>query len=821
MQGMLRLAIAFFLVFAGRIGAAEPPSLGGSESPGIEFKHIDAIRIEGTFRVEEEAVRVRLGSRVGEVLDETKVHRDVLAVYEMGFFSQVEAHFFQEDGRWVLAYRLKERPVIKSIRFEGNKRIGREDLEDALKVYPRTILNPVKIRRGLEEVKKKYEEKGYLDARVSYRAEPAGQGEVMLVVVVDEKQVVRIADIAFEGNQAFEDQELARVMSTKERSWLSRFLNTGVLDREVLKTDIERLTAFYYDHGYINVRIDEPRVERKPEGIRVTVRIDEGEQFKVGEIRFDKDAPGNPKVMEQLVSLKEGEVFRASRLRDDVMNLTGYLSDLGYAFVNVEPLTDLHMEEKTVDVTFAIDPGPEVFIDRVKITGNTKTRDKVIRRELQIAERGRFSATGLQRSRDMVMRLGLFQEVNVTTQRGRREDRLDVLVDVKEGQTGAFSIGAGFNSSTSIVGTVNLRENNFMGRGQRVYLGGSMGTIYRNTQLSFTDPYFLDTYLTLGFDLFDWRFQFEDFDRSGTGGSINFLYPLQALGIYSLWGIPMDDVRLGFQYEFERADIKDFDFFTPEAILSEAGTETISALTPMLVRNTLNHAFDPTAGSFQQIALDYGGLGGSTDFVKLEAEGRWFFPIYRSPSWGTFTLMTGGFLGYGFGDKDFTDATGREVLRGDLPLFERYFPGGIDSIRGFSERTLGPREPVCADEFRIQRLRCGTEGAQVIDTDPIGGSILLVSNNELIVPLVEPLGLKGLIFFDAGNAFTRKQGIDLGDLRYSVGAGVRWRSPFGPIRIEMGRALNAKSEERTSNIHFSFGGFGGINQGGRRRGLPF
>ena len=821
MRAAAAVAIAFLLILSCEGWAQERPGPGAQSPSAPLHREIAEIRVDGVVRVEEEAVRVRLGSRPGEVIDETKVHKDLRRIYDMGFFEQVEAHLLEEDGRWVVAFRVKERPIIKTIRFEGNKRVGKEDLTEVVNVYPRTILNPVKIRRGIEEIKKKYEERGYLDADVSYRTDQVGQGEVELVFVVHENKAVRIAEVAFEGNESFRDKQLRGVMATRKRSWLSRFLRTGSLDNEVLKTDMERLTAFYYDHGYIDVRVDEPRVARREDGIHVTVRIDEGEQFTVGEIAFGEGAPGNPKVMRKLVSLREGEVFRASHLREDVMKLTGYFSDLGYAFVNIEPDTGIRPKDKAVDLTFRVDAGPEVFIDRVEITGNTKTRDKVIRREVRIPERGRFSATGLQSSRDMVLRLGLFEGVDVTTQRGRREDRLDVLVDVKEGQTGAFSLGAGFNSSTSVVGSASLREGNFMGKGQRVTIGGSLGTIFRNTQFSFQDPYFFDTYLTAGFDLFDWRFQFEDFDRSGTGGGVNLFYPLHALGVRSLWRLDARDVRIGLGYQFERAEISDFDFFTPEAILSEAGKETTSSITPTIVRNTLNHPFDPTRGSLQQFSVGYGGLGGSTDFIKAETEARWFFPVYRSQTGGDVTLMTGGFLGYGFGDKDFSDDSGRQILEGDLPLFERYFPGGIDSIRGFAERSLGPRESVCADEGRLERRSCSDEGAVVVDSDPIGGSIQLVSNNEVIFPLLQPLGLRGVVFFDAGNAFTREQGLDLGMVRYSAGAGIRWRSPFGPIRIELARALNPGPDERTSNVHFSFGGFGGINQGSGRPGVPF
>jgi outer membrane protein insertion porin family len=792
-----------------------------TSNPG---KEIAEVRVEGYDRVEEEAIRVYLRSRPGEPLNEETVDKDIRAIYGMGFFRNVEARLSEENGRTVLTYWVEERPLVREVRTEGNKGLSKEDLEIALKIHPRTILNPVKIRRGIEEAKKAYEKKGFLDAEITYRIEETEGGEAIVTFTVHENDKIRVAEIVFEGNSAFSSEQLSAVMATREKNFFSRFLGTGVLNNDVLKTDVERLTAFYYDHGYINVRIDEPRVERKDDGLYVTMRIDEGEQFKLGEVGFSGDVPGGEEFAKRQITLQKGQIFKASTLRDDVFRLTGYFSDQGYAFVNVEPETAVNPEDKTVDVTYRVDKGPEVYIDRIEIAGNTKTRDKVIRRELRIQEQSRFTATGLQFSRERVRRLGYFEDVNLTTQRGVRNDLLNVLVDVKEAQTGAFSIGAGFNSSTSIIASARVQENNLMGRGQQLIMGASIGTLYKNSTLSFTDPYFMDTRLTLGADLFDWKFAFEDFDRAGVGGALRTFYPLDALGYYHLWGFPLEDVQIGLQYQWERSKISNFDPITPDAIRAERGTRTTGTITPTLLRNTLNHPFDPTAGSFQQLSFGYAGLGGSTDYTKTELEARFFLPVYRSPRWGTFTWMTGGFLGYGIGDIDFTETSpigtrGREILEDDLPLFDRYFPGGINSIRGFGERSLGPREPVT-----VTVTDPSSPGGRKVRTfhRPIGGSQQLVLNNELVFPLVQPLNLKGVVFSDIGNAFTRKQGIDFGDLRYSVGAGIRWRSPFGPIRIEMGRALNATRDERTSTIHFSFGGFGGVGSGrGGYQGAPF
>ncbi|MGE0826826.1 MAG: outer membrane protein assembly factor BamA [Candidatus Binatia bacterium] len=822
MRSILAVGVAFLLVTSHAWAAdfkMDDPSQdhgntvdSGSTKPAS--RAVDKILVSGNERVEEEAIRIYIKSVVGEPLNEAQVDQDIRAIYDMGFFKNVEARLTEENGKTILNYVVIERPLLREVNIVGNKTLSKEEIETELKIHPRTILNPVKIRRGIEATKKAYEKKGHLDADITYRTEETESGGVLLTFTVTENDRIKITDLVFEGNKAFEESVLRSVIQTKEKNFLSRFLNTGVLNNDVLKTDTERLTAFYYDHGYINVRIGEPKIERRDDGLYVTIRIDEGEQFTIGDIGFAGEVPGGEDAARLRVALVKGETFKASMLRDDVFRLTGYFSDQGYAFVNVEPETNVHPDTKTVDISYRVDQGPEVYVDRIEIAGNTKTRDKVIRRELRIEEQGLFNASGLQLSKERVMRLGYFEDVNLATKRGARNDLLNVLVDVKEAQTGAFSVGAGFNSSTSIIGTARVQENNLFGRGQQAIVGASIGTRYRNTMVSFADPYFLDTRFNVGVDLFDWKFAFEDFDRAGLGGGLRVSYPLTALGYYSLWGFPLDDVFVGMQYQWERSRISNFEPITPSAIRAERGSKITGQVSPTLLRNTLNHPMDPTAGSYQSLVLNYAGVGGDVDYYKAELEARFFLPLYHSPRWGDFTWMTGGFFGYGVGDIDFTEeghiATQRKkILQDDVPLFDRYFPGGINSIRGFGERSLGPRQKVT--------LVISDDGGAKKRTyrRPIGGSEELIFNNEIIFPIVQQLNLKGVLFSDIGNAFTHEQGLDLSDLRYSVGAGVRWRSPFGPIRVEMGKALNAKKNERTSTLHFSFGGFG-IGQGGGR-----
>jgi outer membrane protein insertion porin family len=486
------------------------------------------------------------------------------------------------------------------------------------------------------------------------------------------------------------------------------------------------------------------------------------------------------------LATKPAEVFRASDLRRDVQRVSDVFSDEGYAFANVEPVTDIRPEERLVDIAFAVDKGRQVYIDRIDIAGNVKTRDKVVRRELKLQEQELFSATKLRTSREALQRLGFFQEVNITTRRSAADDRVNVVVDVKEGQTGAFSAGAGYSSADRILFNARVSENNLFGRGQRIVLNGDLGSIRRNIILSFTEPYLFDTPLTLGLDAFSWRLLFDEFTRDGTGFSTRTLYPLTALGFREVWGLPLTEVRAGFDYRLERAKIQDLGFGATRSIRLEEGSSVISSVAPRLLRNTLNHAFDPTAGSFQDLSLEFAGLGGDTSFLKAEARSRWYYSFWRSPRFGTFTYALGGTVGYGLGDEG--------IGGNELPLFERYFPGGLSSIRGFKARTLGPRE-----------IRKNVLGQEIADT-PIGGSRELVVNNEVIFPIAQALGLKGVMFFDAGNAFTADAGYDIGDLRYAVGGGVRWLSPLGPLRVELGLPLNREPREDKSVVLFSFGG---------------
>jgi outer membrane protein insertion porin family len=746
------------------------------------------VRIEGNIRVEEDAIRVHLQTQEGRPFDQGAVDQDIKSIYAMGFFDQVNAEVTpNRKGGVTVTFRVTERPLVRNVTVEGNEKIKKEEIEGALRVRPHTILDPEKARQGIEAARKLYADKGYLDAKITYDTVPVGGNEVDVSYTVSESSPVRVQDIEFEGNEAFSSRKLRSLLQTKTAWILTPITGAGNLNRDVLRTDVERLTAWYYDNGYVTARIDEPKVERREDGLAVVIKIDEGPQFKIGKVEIaGGDLPEEETRLSADMSTKTGEVFSASALRDDVQRLTERLSEGGFAFANIDPATDVDPEDKVVNVTFQVERGAPVTVDRIEVTGNSKTRDYVVRREMRLQEQELFSATKLRKSREALQRVGFFQEVNITTRKSPvAEDRMDVVVDVKEAQTGSFSAGAGFSSADSLLFNVRIQENNLFGRGQRLVANVDIGSIRRNIILSFTEPYFRGTPLTVGFDAFSWRLAFEDFDRTGTGASFQVTYPVTALGWESVWGIPLEEVRIGADYRIEQAKISDVGFDAPVDIREAEGTSLISSITPRISRNTLNHYFDPTAGSAQDLSLEVAGLGGER-FLKAEARTRWYYTFLKSKTFGDFTYALGASGAYGVGDAG---ASGDE-----LPLFERYFPGGINSIRGFEPRTLGPRQ-----------FRKNTRG-QPFTSAPVGGSSQLILNNEIIFPLVQSIGLKGVVFVDAGNAYGGDQNDIIDDARYAAGGGMRWLSPLGPLRVELGFPFNTKPGDQKQLVLFSFGG---------------
>jgi outer membrane protein insertion porin family len=752
--------------------------------PAFAQEKVADVGVAGNRRVETDAIQVHVDFKPGDPFDRALVDADIKEIYAMGFFDNVWVTARRTPAGVDLVYHVAERPHVEDIRFHGVRKVKTEDLEAVINVTSRTIFDPQRAFLGLEQARKYYTSQGYPDAKIEFEMEVGPDNTGTLRYTVDEGRRIRIKDIRLEGARAFKKRRLRKLLTTR-KEWIFSFLTgAGLLNEDELATDVERLTAFYYDNGYIHVRVDEPRVDRVGNGLVVTIKIDEGPQFHVGEIGFEGDVLLPEEALREILKFEEGDVFRASELRDSIFDLTQAYGDLGYAFAEAIPDTDVDASKNLVDVVFSFTSGPIVNIRRIDIRGNTKTRDNVVRREVDLTEGQRFSGTGLQTSKRNVRRLGFFEEVELTTNRTEEANEVDLLVEVKEGRTGAFSAGAGFSSADAFLFNARVTERNLFGRGQRVVLNGDIGTIRQNFQFSFTEPWFLNRPLAAGIDLFKWSLEFDRFTRGGTGAALRMSYPLERLGIDDFYGMSLERVRAGLEYRIEEAEIRGVDAFAPPDVVNEEGKRLTSSVTPSLQRNTLDHPFDPTSGSRQTLSAEFAGIGGETDFVKIELEGRWFVPAWKLFN-RQFVYSIGGEIDWGLGDSG---ETGEE-----LPVFERYFPGGINSIRGFDTRELGPTQSVPRDR----------EGNTF--EEEIGGSQQLILNNELIAPLLPDVGIKGVVFFDLGNAFLAADGIDLGDLRYAAGWGIRWLSPFGPLRIEIGYPLDRRSGESSSVVQFAFG----------------
>jgi len=784
----------------------------GSLALSQEKVTLKEVKITGNSRVEDDGIRLHLKSRAGEPFNSNTVEQDVKAIYRMGFFDDVQAEL-SPDG--VLTYAVKEKPYVRELKIQGASQVSREKVETALGISPRTILDRSKVAEGVEKVRKLYNEQGYVNASVDYsvNVEPNNQAVVTLDIVEGGRLLIK--KIAFEGNKAFSDSELKDQIATKEE-WIFSFItHRGVLDRDMLTNDVAILSNFYNDNGYVDHKIDDPAILRARDGLEVVFRIQEGAQYRVGKVEIGGELIEDGKQLLKSVKLTTGQIFRGSRLREDVTTLTDMYSNKGFAFVQVDPVTNVNSTQKTVDIALVITKGPPVYFNRVLVAGNTKTRDKVVRRELLANEQELFSGNKITQSRNALQRTGYFEDVQVTTKKTEQPDTVDVLVDVKEGPTGSFQIGAGYSSGDGVLFNANVGEKNFMGRGQGLNGSFSLGTKRQDFILSANDPYFRDTRTSLGVEAYNTKRDYIDFNERKIGFGVNTSYPMKYFRMPFFGADPADTpgsdvlagnepmtmwdyMRGGVSYDLTRDKIGGVDSSSaPDSIKSEEGTSLTSAVTPGVTYDSRDHFFAPTEGTKSAFSVKLAGLGGDTRFIKSDLSARWHYPLLKDPNWGgAYVLALGGSLGYGIGLS--RNNNGQK----DLPLFERYFLGGINSIRGFTERSIGPRVPsgcVLSDPLDPSSAKTCN------GTDVVGGDKAVVMNTELLFPIMEQYGVRGVAFFDIGDSFGGSQKFSFNDMRRSVGAGVRWMSPFGPLRVELGFPLHKLPHDETSVLGFSLG----------------
>ncbi len=736
----------------------------------FELKRIIDVRVSGNIRMDEDAILSVTKLKPGDIFDPKKLQEDIKSIYKLGYFEDVKADIEETNKGLVLTFIVQEKPVVKEIIYKGNKAIKKSDLEKVTELKASTILNFNKIKKAAERIEMLYKEKGYYQAEVRPEIKPISKREVKLIFHIKEGEKTYIKRIRFIGNHVFSDEELKKLLEISEKtrfSWIKKIKNfftggiePGVYNKEALYRDLGRIVSFYHNHGYIDARVGEPEIKQEGRWIYITIPIKEGSQYKVGNIDIEQDLFANKKHLLQQLELPKKKIFSREVLRRDILHLTELFADKGYAYAEVEPIIKKHPETHTVDVVFKVYKGPMVYINRIEIEGNTRTRDKVIRRELLIVEQRPFSVSRLNKSRDRLYRLGYFDKITFSTEKGVREDQMNVKIKVKERPTGTFSLGAGYSSVDKMILMGQISQRNLFGKGQTLSFQGYFSARTTQYTLSFYEPYFRDTKLSLSLNLYNWTRQYEDYTRESQGGGIRFGYLLTP------------NTRVFAGYHYDDSNLTDYGNSTSKIILESLDIHITHSLEFGFTRDTRNHFFMPTKGMRTSLVFTHAGwfLGGDSSFEKITLTNSLYFPLL---------FNTTGHIRTGVG----------AIVKGpggELPVYERFYLGGINSVRGYQYGDISPIDPKTGER--------------------IGGDFMAYVQLENIFPLVKSIGLHGVIFFDMGNVWEKDKGCNLSDIRKSVGFGVRWLSPIGPFRLEWGYNIDTKEGEEKSNWNFMIGG---------------
>jgi outer membrane protein insertion porin family len=725
------------------------------------------IRVEGASRVGSDAIFQVMKSRVGEEFDPAEIRADVKAVYRMGYFSDVKIDAEEVPGGLRLIVLVTEKPIISAIDIEGNKEVETSDLKGAVTIKERTLFQEEKVKESAGKIREIYNNKGFLDATVESSFEEEVDGSIRVFFRVSEGEKLQIEEIRITGNRYLEEKKIRNAIETSKKGFFSFITDSGTFKKDVLENDVRRIEALYQDIGFLESKVSDPKIERGPEGLVVTIHVFEGRQYRVGEVRFSGESGLTEANQRKAVKLKSGDVFSRGTLLSDVLSLTTAMNDQGYALALVSPLVTKRTEYPLADVTYKAEKGDKFRFGKVEVVGNTKTLDRVIRRNLDVADGRTYTSTGLKRSKANLTRTGYFKDVKISTAPSDIPQEMDVKVEVEEGPTGTLSGGLGFSSVDKIFGVVQVSENNLFGKGWKASLNSQFGTRRVVFSLDFRDPYFLDSDFSFLLNLYNTKTEYTDFDRKAKGGKIGFGYSFTRNTSASL-AFRLDDVEITDAGDAVSPILKE-EF--------EKGKQQTRSLTFHLGRNTTDKAIDPSRGTVESATVEYAGgpLGGDSEFVKYFLNEKVYFPVIGS------TVLSGNIL---WGHVISTEGE-------TVPLFERFFLGGPYTIRGFEARTISPVDP---------------------NTDErIGGNKELVMNVEFLFPLFGEYGFKGVLFFDAGNTWGQDEWPwDMkpwngSAIRYGAGFGIRWYSPMGPLRFEWGWNLDPEPGEDKRVLEFTIG----------------
>jgi outer membrane protein insertion porin family len=720
---------------------------------------IAKIEIQGNRKINSTAITAKIKTKVGDTFSEANVADDIKTIFKMGFFLDVTAEETSTPEGKIITFIVQEKGLISEIIINGNKALSKDDIKDAMATKTKQNLNQEQIKTDIEKIKGLYDNKGYYNAEIKDRVERDGEKDFRVILDIKENGKIYVRTITFEGNEAYTSKELKNMMTTNEYTIFHLITDSGLLKRDQLKQDIGKIATYYFNNGFINSQIGEPEITHDKKGIYIKIKIKEGKRFKVDKVEVSGDTLQKTK-QELLQSLKtkKGDNYSREAIMKDLDFLTQSCNDEGYANADINPKINTRENEQLVDVDYQITKGEQVYIRHINISGNTITRDKVIRRQLDVAEGDLYSSSKLKNSYASLNRLRYFEEVDFQTEKGADKTKQNINIRVKEKSTGQFMVGAGYSAADQAVVMAQITQQNFLGYGQILSLKASLGSTTNNVDLSFTEPWLFDLPLWSKFDI--WKYK-KDYDY----------YSLDSRGVGLTFGYPLFERVVGYiGYKLTSDDIGDVSVLAPVQIKDQEGQTITSAVTVSLSRDTTNDYIFPSKGTKASVSVTQAGgplLQGDASYTQYGASLNMYFPLPLDVVFGAKSR-----IGYiqGHDGKD-------------IPIYNRYVLGGINSLRGF--RYVGPTNP-------------GTE-------DVIGGTSMLTFNFELVFPFIKDSGMKLVAFYDAGNTWNDNYYLD--DLRQSVGLGLRWYSPIGPLRLEYGYIINRGgiNDDSTGRWEFTIG----------------
>jgi outer membrane protein insertion porin family len=721
---------------------------------------IKMIEVEGNSKISDATILSKIRSRVGDAFSKNTVQDDIKKLFGIGYFDDIRVEIDSFEGGIKLIFIFTEKQTIVSVDFQGNKEFDTKDLKEKITLTAGAVANLSLITDNIGKIISFYHSEGYWLVNVVPIIREVSPDSVDLTFQVEEGPKVVIKQITIEGNNALSVKQIKKVMKTKKRWLLSFIFGTGIYMKEQIKEDIERIKQLYHNNGYLHVSVSEPEIMLSPDKkkLSLAISISEGDQFRIADLKIKGNTVFSESEVLDAVELSSGQIFDRGQLRDDLDKVLDMYMGKGYAMADINPLVNVNNQEKTADITVSINEDSIYRIGKINISGNTKTRDKVIRREVRLDEGDIFNRKLIKRSYQRINNLDYFENVDLKPLPKPEEKVVDLDIEVEEKMTGMLSLGGGYSSVDKFMVMGEITQANLFGKGLYLKLRTDFSSSRKNYNLSVINPWFMDRPISASFRIYKEQFEFPDYDKQSTGGSIGLGKELsEYVGgniTYSLEEVTITDVLDGASF----------------LITEQIGTKITSSISPSIWKDTRDNHLDPSSGARHSLQSTIAGLGGENYFVKGVVDSIWYFP---APMNTTFSIR--GRLGYAAGFNKKT-----------LPLYERFYVGGINTIRGLGFGDGGPRDA---------------------NGERIGGNFESILNTELIFPIVKDIKLKGVIFADYGGAFDKDDNIGIDDLRYTVGFGFRWMSPFGPLRLEWGFNLNPKPDENDNKIEFSMGGF--------------